>query len=171
MSSIVGPTSHNAAPGRLFRAKCHFFPKVFRHGTLRELNRPQQSRSAHILQFTIERSGTEPRTKVENFPKKLTPACRIAAYLFVIMVSRRETTQRPSGFIEPCRPTKAPRPPSGPEWVHEIKHDGFRLLVRKEGSRVRCFTRNGYNWADRFPAIVEAARRLKATSFLIDGGR
>src|SRR5436190_11261995 len=66
----------------------------------------------------------------------------------------------PSGFIEPS-PTKAVRPPSGPDWVHEIKHDGFRLLVRKERARVRCFTRGGHDWADRFPAIVEAAKRLR----------
>jgi len=64
---------------------------------------------------------------------------------------------------------KASAPPSGPEWVHEIKHDGFRLLMRRVGARVRCFTRGGYDWADRFPAIVEAARRLRAQSFLIDG--
>src|SRR3954454_9445696 len=74
-----------------------------------------------------------------------------------------------SGFVEPCRPSKVTCPPSAPEWVHEIKHDGFRLMVRREGSRVRCFTRGGYDWADRFPAIVEAARGLKAHSFLIDG--
>src|SRR5215208_1139716 len=74
-----------------------------------------------------------------------------------------------SEFIEPCRPSKAIKPPSGPLWVHEIKHDGFRLMVRREGSRVRCFTRGGYDWADRFPAIVEAASRLRAKSFLIDG--
>jgi bifunctional non-homologous end joining protein LigD len=61
------------------------------------------------------------------------------------------------------------RPPSGPLWVHEIKHDGYRLMVRRDGLRIRCFTRNGHDWADRFPAIVEAALRLKATSFLIDG--
>jgi bifunctional non-homologous end joining protein LigD len=42
-------------------------------------------------------------------------------------------------------------------------------MVRRDGSRVRCFTRNGYDWADRFPAIVEAAARLNASSFLIDG--
>jgi bifunctional non-homologous end joining protein LigD len=41
--------------------------------------------------------------------------------------------------------------------------------VRRDGARVRCFTRNGHDWADRFPAIVEAAARLKARSFLIDG--
>ncbi len=42
-------------------------------------------------------------------------------------------------------------------------------MVRREGSRVRCFTRGGHDWADRFPAIVDAALRLKAKSFLIDG--
>ena len=77
--------------------------------------------------------------------------------------------QRPSGFIEPCLPSKVARPPSGPLWVHEIKHDGYRLMVRRDGSRVRCFTRNGHDWADRFPAIVDAALRIKASSFLIDG--
>ena len=77
--------------------------------------------------------------------------------------------RRPSGFIEPCQPSKVARPPSGPLWVHEIKHDGYRLMVRRDGSRVRCFTRNGHDWADRFPAIVDAALRIKAASFLIDG--
>ena len=75
----------------------------------------------------------------------------------------------PSGFIEPCQPSKVAKPPSGPLWVHEIKHDGYRLMVRRDGARVRCFTRNGHDWANRFPAIVDAALRLKATSFLIDG--
>ena len=77
--------------------------------------------------------------------------------------------QRPSGFIQPCLPSKAVRLPSGPLWVHEIKHDGYRLMVRRDGARVRCFTRNGHDWADRFPAIVEAASRIQASSFLIDG--
>src|SRR2546423_9727570 len=82
---------------------------------------------------------------------------------------RMRTARLPYGFIEPCRPSKADRPPSGRQWVHEIKHDGFRLMVRRDGARVRCFTRNGYDWADRFPAIVDAARTIKAVSFLIDG--
>ena len=55
----------------------------------------------------------------------------------------RMIAARPSGFVEPCRPSKAPRPPPGPQWVHEIKHDDFRLMVRREGVRVRCFTRRG----------------------------
>src|SRR5215208_642993 len=82
---------------------------------------------------------------------------------------RKRAARSPSGFAEPCRPSRATVPLSGAEWVHEIKHDGFRLLVCREGSRVRCLTRGGYDWADRFPAIVEAASRLRAQSFLIDG--
>ena len=77
--------------------------------------------------------------------------------------------RRPAGFIQPCLPSRAVRLPSGPLWVHEIKHDGYRLMVRRDGPRVRCFTKNGYDWATRFPAIVEAALRIEAQSFLIDG--
>jgi bifunctional non-homologous end joining protein LigD len=72
-------------------------------------------------------------------------------------------------FIKPCLPSKVFQPPSGPLWVHEIKHDGYRLMVRRDGERVRCFTRGGYDWAKRFPPIVGAALHLKAQSFLIDG--
>jgi ATP-dependent DNA ligase len=53
-----------------------------------------------------------------------------------------------SGFIEPCRPSRTTRPPSGPGWIHEIKHDGFRLTMSRERARVRC--ENGYDMADRF---------------------
>jgi bifunctional non-homologous end joining protein LigD len=42
----------------------------------------------------------------------------------------------PSGFIKPCLPSKVSRPPSGSLWVHEIKHDGYRLLARRDGSRM-----------------------------------
>ena len=53
------------------------------------------------------------------------------------MVQQR---RRPSGFIEPCLPSKVSRPPSGSLWVHEIKHDGYRLIVQRDGKRVRLFT-------------------------------
>jgi bifunctional non-homologous end joining protein LigD len=73
---------------------------------------------------------------------------------------------RHSGFIEPCRRSKVERPPPGLLWVHEIKHDGYRLMVRRDGARVRCF---GHDWAERFPAIVEVALRIQASSFMLDG--
>jgi hypothetical protein len=50
---------------------------------------------------------------------------------------------RTDGFVEPCIPSRAPKPPSGPDWVHEIKHDGYRLIVRRDGETVRLFTRRG----------------------------
>jgi ATP-dependent DNA ligase len=55
-----------------------------------------------------------------------------------------------SGFIEPCLPSRAERPPSGPGWVHEIKHDGFRMMVRRGAADVRLL-RNGHDWSARFP--------------------
>jgi ATP-dependent DNA ligase len=53
--------------------------------------------------------------------------------------------------------------------VHEIKHDGYRLIVCRDGERVRLLTRRGYDWTDRFPAIAKAALALMAKSFTIDG--
>jgi bifunctional non-homologous end joining protein LigD len=75
----------------------------------------------------------------------------------------------PSGFIEPCLPSPADRLPSGPDWVHEIKHDGYRLMARRDPIGIRLLTRNGHDWAPRYPLIVEAVNRLKARSCLIDG--
>ncbi len=75
----------------------------------------------------------------------------------------------PFGFGDPCLPTRVPVAPSGSMWVHEIKHDGYRLMVRRTDSGVRIRTRNGHDWTDRFSLIVEAASKLRATSFVMDG--
>jgi ATP-dependent DNA ligase len=75
----------------------------------------------------------------------------------------------PSAFIPPCLPSRADRPPSGPGWVHEIKHDGFRMMVRRDVAGVQLLTRNGHDWTDRYPLIAEAAGALRVRSFLIDG--
>jgi bifunctional non-homologous end joining protein LigD len=79
------------------------------------------------------------------------------------------TRRTPPGFIGPCLPTPAEHPPAGPGWIHEIKHDGFRLMVRRDVTRVRLFTRNGIDWSARFPLIVQAVATLRARSCLIDG--
>src|SRR4029078_6642039 len=68
-----------------------------------------------------------------------------------------------------CIPTKAAKVPDRPEWIHEVKHDGYRLIVQREGKRVRLFTRNGHDWSDCYPLIVEAALRNRNSSFVIDG--
>ena len=69
---------------------------------------------------------------------------------------------RPSPIFAPCanpRSNPASRPagtkvPDRPEWLHEIKHDGYRLIVQREGKRVRLLTRNGHDWSGRYPLIV-----------------
>jgi bifunctional non-homologous end joining protein LigD len=78
-------------------------------------------------------------------------------------------TRRPLGHIPPCLPSRAERPPSGPEWLHEIKHDGFRIMARRNGDGVQLYTRNGYDFAARFPQIVKAVSKLKTRSCFIDG--
>lgn len=74
-----------------------------------------------------------------------------------------------AGFIPPCIPSPAKRAPSGSDWVFELKHDGYRLLVRKEGVEVRIYSRNGADFTKRFPRLVAAARKLRAVSALLDG--
>src|SRR6476646_10268386 len=69
----------------------------------------------------------------------------------------------------PCLPTRGTAVPAGPDWIHEIKHDGYRLTVHREGKRVRLFTRYGHDWSDRYPLIVEAALRIRIASFVLDG--
>ena len=72
-------------------------------------------------------------------------------------------------FCEPCLPSPAEKSPSGMCWIHEIKHDGFRMLVRRDPAGVRLFTRNGHDWTGRFPLIFEVLNALKVTTCLIDG--
>jgi bifunctional non-homologous end joining protein LigD len=73
------------------------------------------------------------------------------------------------GFIEPCLPTATTTPPSGPGWLHEIKHDGYRAMVLRAGDRVRVLTRNGIDWTARFSLIAIAAAALDVQSCIIDG--
>src|SRR4051794_4682337 len=75
----------------------------------------------------------------------------------------------PAGFIPPCLPMKAPRPPSGELWLHEIKHDGFRVIARKDGARVKLYSRPGNDLTWRFSLIVESLGRLRSRSCIIDG--
>jgi bifunctional non-homologous end joining protein LigD len=69
----------------------------------------------------------------------------------------------------PCLPTRGTAVPAGPDWIHEIKHDGYCLTVHREGKRVRVFTRNGHDWTDQYPLIVEAALGIRIGSFVLDG--
>jgi bifunctional non-homologous end joining protein LigD len=83
------------------------------------------------------------------------------------MLLRQRTL--PTGPIEPCLPTQADMLPSGGLWVHEIKHDGFRVIARKKGAQVKLYSRPGNDLTDRFPLIVETLANLRTRSCIIDG--
>ena len=85
------------------------------------------------------------------------------------MSLRSRPGPRPPGFIEPALPSASGLPPSGSNWIPEIKFDGFRMLARRDGPTVRLFTRNGYDWTERFPLIRAGMAALRVRSCLIDG--
>ena len=72
-------------------------------------------------------------------------------------------------FIEPCLPSPADKPPSESNWIHEIKHDGFRLMARRDPVGIRLITSRGNDWTNRYPLVAEAVNHLKVRSCLIDG--
>jgi ATP-dependent DNA ligase len=86
------------------------------------------------------------------------------------MLCRPSRSKKRPGLIELRIPTLASKPPVGRQWIHEIKHDGYRLIARKRDDRERLFTRNGFNWTDRYPLIRQAVAGLRATAPIIDGG-
>lgn len=75
----------------------------------------------------------------------------------------------PPAFVAPQLATLVDRAPTGDEWLHEIKFDGFRILARVVAGRATLFTRTGQDWSDRFAPVAAAAGRLKVRSALIDG--
>ena len=86
-----------------------------------------------------------------------------------MVLLRDRVARRGVGAIEPCLPSPAKQPPAGPGWIHEIKHDGFRILARLDTGAVRLITRNGNDLARRFPFVAMAVAALPARSCLIDG--
>jgi hypothetical protein len=92
-------------------------------------------------------------------------ALTVAPFYLVHMLQRT----LPAGFIAPCLPTKTDKLPSGSQWLHEIKHDGFRIIARKDGPRVRLYSRPGNDLTRRFPLIVETLARLRSRSCISTG--
>jgi ATP-dependent DNA ligase len=79
-------------------------------------------------------------------------------------MSLRERTRPGLEILEPCLPSPAKAPPSGPGWLHEIKHDGFRILARRDAAGVRLITRAGNDFSGRFPFIAMAVGKLPVRS-------
>ena len=84
-------------------------------------------------------------------------------------MSLRERTRPGLGVIEPCLPSPAKAPPSGAGWLHEIKHDGFRILAWKQGERVKVWSRRGIDFTGRFSRVADAVRGVSADEAIIDG--
>jgi bifunctional non-homologous end joining protein LigD len=80
-----------------------------------------------------------------------------------------KTKPPPIGFVVPAQPVKASKPQVATDWVHEIKHDGYQMIVCRDGPSVRLYSRNAYGWTVRLAAIVTAAEQIKAKNFTIDG--
>ena len=89
----------------------------------------------------------------------------MAQWNFVPAQNRRS----PPGFILPCQPVLSKVVPTGPEWTHELKWDGYRIIARQERGSTRLWSRNARNWAEAFPRIVEALERLPMESITLDG--
>jgi bifunctional non-homologous end joining protein LigD len=86
--------------------------------------------------------------------------------LWRVRNSRGWPKNAPAGFIQPCRPTVAQRPPRGESWVHELKHDGYRLQIHIRNGRVRLYTMNAADRTKRYPRIVEQAAQIKGSAII-----
>ncbi|MGP0091671.1 MAG: DNA ligase D [Xanthobacteraceae bacterium] len=72
-------------------------------------------------------------------------------------------------FLEPSLALACDKPPSGPKWVHEIKHDGYRMQARIDAGKARLLTRKRLDWSERFSSITDAVKRLGLGSAWLDG--
>ena len=86
-------------------------------------------------------------------------------------VSRKSVgaAAQPLAFILLIRPTLTATPPEGDQWLHEVKHDGYRTELIIDNGSARAFTMNGHDWTDRYSGLVAAAAKLQCKSAILDG--
>jgi bifunctional non-homologous end joining protein LigD len=89
--------------------------------------------------------------------------------LSVVPIAVSPSVTKLPTFLEPQLCTLVARPPSGSDWLHEIKYDGWRMLARKQSDDVRLYTRGGVEWSQRLPRLVDAIRELPIASGWLDG--
>src|ERR1700723_1861590 len=72
-------------------------------------------------------------------------------------------------FVRPQLSQPVEKPPSGTQWVHEIKLDGYRMAARIDNGRVQLLTRTGLDWTAKYPSAIAALANLKVKTAYIDG--
>ena len=104
-----------------------------------------------------------------NVPQRLGPPLKLLASAMLMRSPLARERRSPPGFIRPCLLTPATTVPTGPDWLHELKHDGMRVIARKAGDRVALWSRNGRPWTGELVAIANALRSLPFEHLVIDG--
>jgi hypothetical protein len=72
-------------------------------------------------------------------------------------------------FIPPQLSRPVEKPPSGPQWLHEIKLDGYRMAARLDQGRAQLLTRTGLNWTAKYPSVIAALAKLNMKTAYLDG--
>ena len=96
------------------------------------------------------------------------PQPRLSHHLGMVLL-RSRSPAFPARFIEPCAPVLYEVAPAGPDWLHEIKHDGWRMIAPKAGEIVRLWSRNGRDWTADFAGIAAAVAHLPQENLVLDG--
>ncbi len=81
----------------------------------------------------------------------------------------RDRRSPPAGFTEPCAPVLVDAAPAGSLWMHEVKHDGYRIIAHKSGLNVRLWSRAARDWSTHFTGITAAIRALPMHTLTMDG--
>src|SRR5437764_6933070 len=81
----------------------------------------------------------------------------------------REVADHPPAWIKPQLAALVTAAPDSPDWLHEIKLDGYRMHARLDAGRVQILTRRGNDWTDKYPAVATAITTLPAQNAYLDG--
>jgi bifunctional non-homologous end joining protein LigD len=93
----------------------------------------------------------------------------VRTVLFRVPKPARSRRRPPAGFITPTSLTLSQRAPTGPLWIHEVKHDGWRIVARRQDGRVRLWTRQANEVTERFSRIAAAVLVLPGGDLVLDG--
>src|SRR3954452_14460378 len=84
------------------------------------------------------------------------------------LVPKKLPRARPA-FIEPMKALLVDKLPVGPEWLYEVKFDGYRVLAVKNGQRIRLISRNAKDLSDRYSSVTTSLETVPARQFVLDG--